>query len=112
MNTYGFANQFLQGYRMADGFTLSDPGGWVVERLTFFGYQTGTYDDPPVSPITGVYYQIWDGPPNDPGSSVVFGDLDTNRMIDTGWSSARGTTVRTTTSDRPVRVSATSAPPC
>lgn len=28
-----------------------------------------------------MYYQIWDGPPNDAGSSVVFGDLTTNRLL-------------------------------
>ena len=79
MNTIGFGHQFSVGNRMADDFTISDPGGWQIDTITFFAYQTNAPSSP--SPITGVYYQIWDGPPNDPGSSVIFGDLVTNRLI-------------------------------
>jgi hypothetical protein len=86
MNTYGFGNQFTIGYRLADDFVVNDPGGWQVDYLTFYAYQTATYPDPPPSTITGIYYQIWDGPPNDPGSNVIFGDLVSNRMISTSWS--------------------------
>jgi hypothetical protein len=85
MTTYGFGDQFSVGNRMADDFTVSDPHGWQVDNLTFYAYQTATYTDPPPSTITGIYYQIWDGPPNDPGSSVIFGDLVTNRMTSTSW---------------------------
>ncbi len=79
MNTLGFGHQFSLGYRMADDFEITDPAGWQIDQITFFAYQTGAPTDP--SPITGVYYQIWDGPPDDPGSSVVFGDLVTNRLL-------------------------------
>jgi len=81
MDTYGFGNQFANGYRLADEFTADAP--WQVDTITFFAYQTGAPTSP--SPITGVYYQIWDGPPNDPGSSVVFGDLTTNRLLSSVW---------------------------
>jgi uncharacterized repeat protein (TIGR01451 family) len=79
MNTLGFGHQFANGYRMADDFEIVDPGGWNIDQITFFAYQTNAPSSP--SPITGVYYQIWDGPPDDPGSSVVFGDLVTNRLL-------------------------------
>ncbi len=79
MNTLGFGHQFSAGYRVADDFTITDPGGWQIDTITFFAYQTGAPASP--SPITGVYYQIWDGPPDDPASSVVFGDLSTNRLL-------------------------------
>ena len=79
LNTYGFGNQFIYGYRMADDFTVTDADGWLINQITFFAYQTGAPISP--SPITGVYFQIWDGPPDDPGSSVVFGDLVTNRLL-------------------------------
>jgi len=78
MNTLGFGHQFPLGYRMADDFTITDPGGWTIDQITFFAYQTGAPSSP--SPIVGVYYQIWDGPPDDAGSTVVFGDLTTNRF--------------------------------
>jgi hypothetical protein len=85
MGTYGFGHQFSVGYRMADDFMITNPAGWDIEQLTFFAYQTDAYAYPPVSTITGIYYQIWDGPPDDPGSSVIFGDLTTNRLMDTSW---------------------------
>ncbi|MFZ2095954.1 MAG: hypothetical protein WAV05_04875 [Anaerolineales bacterium] len=78
MSTFGFGHQFSGGNRMADDFTILDPAGWEIDAITFFAYQTSAPITP--SPITGVYYQIWDGPPNDPGSSVVFGNLVTNRL--------------------------------
>ena len=84
MNTYGFGHQFSYGYRMADDFQITDPAGWQIESITFFAYQTNSPVNP--SPITGVYYQIWDGPPNDPSSSVVFGNLTTNRLQSTTFS--------------------------
>src|SRR4030066_1028539 len=80
MNTLGFGHQFSLAYRMADDFTITNPDGWQIDDITFFAYQTNAPNSP--SPITGVYYQIWDGPPNDAGSNIVFGDLVTNRLLD------------------------------
>jgi hypothetical protein len=33
-----------------------------------------------------MYLQIWDGPPNDPASSVIWGNLTTNRLYGSTWS--------------------------
>jgi N-acetylneuraminic acid mutarotase len=85
MNTYGFGNQVSAGNHTADDFEVTFAGGWQIENITFFTYQTGTYAEPPVSTITGVYLQIWDGPPDNAGSSVIFGDLVTNRILETYW---------------------------
>jgi len=82
MTWFGWGNQLSQGYRVADEFEVTDPAGWDVERITFFAYQNGSTTTPT---ITGVYYQIWDGPPDNPGSSVVYGNLTTNRMAETYW---------------------------
>jgi hypothetical protein len=79
MNTLGFGHQFSLGYRMADDFTVSGPESWYIQQITFFAYQSNAPISP--SPITAVYYQIWDGPPNDPLSNIVFGDLVTNRLL-------------------------------
>ena len=84
MNTLGFGHQLSLGNRVADDFTISDPGGWQIQQITFFAYQTNAPADP--SPITGVYYQIWDGPPNAPTSTVIFGDFTTNRLISSTFS--------------------------
>ena len=92
MSTLGFGSSTVTGFRMADDFTISTGRSWDIETITFFAYQTGSST---ASTITDLYLQIWDGSPDDPGSSIVFGDLVTNRMIDTYWIN----TYRTTDSD-------------
>jgi len=82
MNTYGWGNQLVNGWRVADEFEVTDPAGWDVDQITFFAYQTNSTT---TSTITGVYYQIWDGPPDDVGSSVVYGSLTPNRLKETYW---------------------------
>ena len=83
MNTYGFGHQYALVYRMADDFTVASAAGWDVQTIDFYAYQTGSTT---TSPITGVYLQIWNGPPDNPGSSVVWGDLTTNRLSATTFS--------------------------
>jgi hypothetical protein len=88
LTTLGAAVNFSGGgphFRIADEFTVTTPGGWTVDNLVFYGYQTGSST---TSSFTGVNYRIWDGPPNDPDSNVVFGDTTTNRFEATGWTGA------------------------
>ncbi len=82
MGTYGFGHANTSAFRVADDFTVPT-GGWTLDQIIFYAYQTGS---PTTSTITGVYLRIWDGPPGDPGSSVVFGDTTTNIMSATTWS--------------------------
>ena len=99
MTTNGFGNQFSAGYSLADDFTVTDAAGWQIDDITFFGYQTGS---PTTSTITGLYVQIWDGPPN-AGGAVVWGDLTTNRLLTTGWSNIyRAADGTLTATNRPV----------
>lgn len=79
MSAIGFGNQLIYNNHLADDFTITSALGWQIDTVTFFAYQTNAPVDP--TPFTGVYYQIWDGPPDDPGSSIVWGDLSTNRLI-------------------------------
>jgi hypothetical protein len=51
--------------------------------MKFFGYQTNSTT---TSTFTAMTLRIWDGVPDAPGSSVVFGDAVTNRMTGTTWS--------------------------
>jgi Zn-dependent metalloprotease len=83
MGTLGVGHQIALNYRIADDFTIADPDGWYIDSLKFYAYQTGSSTN---STITAFHYQIWDGPPNNPTSSVVYGDLSTNRLISTKWS--------------------------
>ena len=107
MTSFGF-NHDPEEFRVSDDFTVSDTNGWTIDSLVFYAYQTFSGN---ASTITRVSYQIWDGPPNDPGSSVVFGDLITDRLIETVWSNvyrvSEGTSGGNT--DRPIMKNTVSA---
>jgi len=100
MNTLGAGAQVAAGNRVADDFTVTDPSGWDVDTITFFTYQTGSTT---TSTINALNVRIWDGPPNDPASVVVWGDTTTNVLTSTTWSNIYRTTDTTlTTTNRPV----------
>jgi hypothetical protein len=69
------------GNRVADDFTVTG-GGWFINTMTFFGYQTGSGT---TSTFTALNLRIWDGPPNLGSSNVVFGDTTTNRLASSTW---------------------------
>ena len=100
LNTLGAGHQYALGYSMADDFVVPSGQVWDVTSITFFAYQTSS---PTTSTMTGVYVQIWNGPPNG-GGSVIWGDLTTNRLSTTAWSNIyRSTdTNYTTTTNRPI----------
>ncbi len=86
-------------FRIADDFEV--PGTWDIDTFTFFVYQTGSDT---TSIITAVNYRIWDGPPVDPESNVVFGDTTTNRLLSTEFSNAYRVSETLVNTDRPVMV--------
>ena len=99
MNSFGF-NHDPEEFHVADDFTVSDPVGWDIDSLVFFAYQTlsGT-----TSTIIDLKYQIWDGIPSDPGSSVIYGDLVADRLTGTAWDNTyRVTETTLSNADRPV----------
>ena len=69
-------------FRMADDFIIPEGTSWGIDEIIVYAYQTNSDT---TSTFTGLNFQIWDGPPDDPASTVVFGDMDTNRMTATGW---------------------------
>jgi|GEM_PF-752542 len=66
-------------FRCADDFTIPVGETWTIEAVAAFAYQTGYAGV--ASPIVSGTLQIWDGPPNDPGSTILFGDTSTNRLL-------------------------------
>lgn len=84
LTTRGSNVSVLSSARIADDFTIADSGGWDITGITFFIYMGGGPPTTP-SPFTAINYQIWDGPPDDVGSSVVYGDTITNRLTATSW---------------------------
>ncbi len=77
LNIFGFGHAVSSGYRVADDFEVTDPLGWDITTISFFAYQTGSTT---TSTINQVNLRIWDGPPGDAGSTIVFGDTTTNRL--------------------------------
>jgi hypothetical protein len=85
MTIYGFGHALSAAVRIADDFEVTDVGGWDISSISFFAYQTGS---PTTSTIDHVNLRIWDGPPNDPASLVVFGDTTTNVLATSTWTNA------------------------
>jgi hypothetical protein len=107
MTGYGANAGLAYGYRIADDFAITDPNGWQVDQITFFSYQTGSGTG---CTLNAVNYQIWNGPPNDAGSSVVFGDTTTNRMLSCAFSNIyRVLDTNLTNTDRPIMAAVASA---
>jgi hypothetical protein len=83
--TFGYHVGILAGgpsSRIAEDFTVTDPGGWYINQIRVYGYQVGTTT---TSTLIGVNYRIWDGLPGVLGSAVIYGDTTTNRMSATDW---------------------------
>ena len=74
---FGFSA--MSGFNtLADNFTVPAGQTWTLTGAAFFPYQpdyTGT-----TSPLTALYVRIWKGAPDAVGSTLVFGDLTTNRL--------------------------------
>jgi|GEM_PF-3140634 hypothetical protein len=82
MGTIGFGHQASSNNRVADDLIIPDCK-WRVDSIVFFAYQTGSTT---TSTMTSVNLQIWDSIPAAVGSSVVYGDTTTNRMVASRWS--------------------------
>ncbi len=84
LTSRGFNASAGGSFRIADDFAVPSGVSWNINQITFYLYMGG---GPPTatSPFTAVNYQIWDGPPDTAGSSVVFGDTTTNRLTNTSW---------------------------
>jgi hypothetical protein len=78
----GYNQNAGEGYRVADDFVVPGPGSWTVHGVSIFCYQRGSG---PAPTITGATLRIWDGPPGEIGSAVVFGDDSTNRLVWAGF---------------------------
>ncbi len=76
LTSLGLAVATNQGFTIADDFTLAVES--MIESVDLYGYQTGAPTTP--ATINTVFIQIWDGNPSDPASSVIYGDLTTNRF--------------------------------
>jgi hypothetical protein len=74
-------------FRLADDFTVPAGQNWTVTGVTVFGYQTqAAPGGSTTSTMTSGVVRFWNGPPNVGTSTVVFGDVTTNRLTATSFS--------------------------
>lgn len=66
------------GFRLADDFVIPAGEKWTINSVEFLAYQTGYAGV--TSPFNEMYVEIWNGAPNVSGSTIVFGDMVTNRF--------------------------------
>lgn len=78
----GYGAGWSGGHRLADDFVVPSPG-WRLQHLRMPAFQRGA--DPSGTPLSAMTVRIWDGPPDSPGSNVVFGDVGTNRLVQSGF---------------------------
>ncbi len=76
-NNAGGIAGMIEPFRFADDFILSGGGRWRISGFSVFAYQPGAGA---ASPFDSVVLRIWNGPPDAPASSVIAGDLATNRL--------------------------------
>ncbi|MFC3194224.1 hypothetical protein ACFODZ_08220 [Marinicella sediminis] len=81
MSTLGIGHFPGLNLRVSDEFIISE-NNTTISTIQFFAYQTNET----ASTITAINVRIWDGPPGQTGSQVVFGDTSTNRIISTQYS--------------------------
>jgi len=74
----GFAGSDAATSTLADDFTVPAGQSWTLSKLTFYVYRTGAPATP--SPINGLRVQIHKGNPALGPTTIVFGDLTTNRL--------------------------------
>jgi uncharacterized repeat protein (TIGR01451 family) len=99
MTTLGLTASTAGAFRLADDFTVP-ASGYVINSITVYAYQTGSTT---TSTFNNLRFQIWNGDPSAPGSTVVFGDTTTNRFSSTAFSNIYRTTETTVgTTARPI----------
>lgn len=110
LTSRGFNHSVSGAFRVADDFVVTAPG-WELETITFYAYQGGSTT---TSPITAVNFQIWDGLPDDPASTVVCGDTTRNSMLSTTWTGMYRALLSEATTDctRPVMAQVADALGC
>jgi hypothetical protein len=97
-STYGFGFESSVDIMIADQFTIPTGASWNIDRITVFGYQTGSGT---TSTITGAYLTIWDNPPDT--GALVYGVQTTNVLTSSAWSNCyRVSNGQTTNTDRPI----------
>lgn len=80
-STYGYGFQLSYDNRMADDFEVTAGEQWIIESVTFGGYQTGSGLTPT---INGMFMAVYDDNPNT--GTMIAGDPYANVFTSAEWS--------------------------
>ncbi|MFT3910353.1 MAG: T9SS type A sorting domain-containing protein [Ferruginibacter sp.] len=74
----GIVSSLAANVSVADDFTIPPGEAWTISKLIFYAYQTGAPATP--TPFNDLRVQIHNSDPSTGTSTVLFGDLTTNRL--------------------------------
>ena len=78
-NSVGGYGTSYPSVRLADNFTVPEGQRWVISSVSVWGFNQGWVGNN--SPFSGATLQIWNGAPGEAGSTVIFGDTTTDRLL-------------------------------
>ncbi len=84
------ASQGTTNNTLADDFTVPGGNTWTINTLTVYSLDQVVAPTSTTSPYTNIRVRIWNGAPGVAGSTIVFGDLTTNRFASTAFSGRKG----------------------
>jgi len=82
--TFGFNCSRSANSSFGDDFTTTCGVLWTPQEIEVYAYQNDALTSNPPT-INGAYVRVYDGPPGNPSSNVLFGDFINNRLISTTW---------------------------
>ena len=71
---------------LADNFIVPSGNTWTLNNFTMYSIDQVVPPTGTTSPYTNIRIRIWNGVPGAVGSTIVFGDLTTNRFLSTAFS--------------------------
>ena len=86
MGNFGYGASSGTFYRVADDFVVPVGTTWNIDSVYFYCYQTNAPVN--VSPITAVNIRVWDDGGGSPGTTLLYGDTTTNRLVRSAWTNS------------------------
>jgi len=83
MSNYGYGSSSATSYRTGDDFVVPPGATWNIDSLYLYCYQTNA--PTLTSPITAVNIRIWNDNAGAPGSTLIWGDTLTDRLVRSVW---------------------------
>jgi hypothetical protein len=83
LTAYGFVHDAGTIDEIADDFTVPERAVWSVDAITFFAYELNA--PPQTTTFTTLCFMVLDGPPDTPGTHIIYGDFYTNRLTSSVW---------------------------